>query len=79
VEQKYTKDQILELYLNQVYLANGVYGIGTAAEYYFGEAGVDSSALAQGRHAGRASSSCPDLLRPLAGTPARRASSATTS
>ncbi len=37
VEQKYTKDQIFELYLNQVYLANGVYGIGTAAEYYFGK------------------------------------------
>jgi membrane peptidoglycan carboxypeptidase len=35
VEQKYTKDQIFELYLNQVYLANGVYGIGTAAEFYF--------------------------------------------
>jgi penicillin-binding protein 1A len=37
VEQKYTKDQILELYLNQVYLGNGVYGIGTAAQYYFGK------------------------------------------
>jgi membrane peptidoglycan carboxypeptidase len=37
VEQKYTKNQIFELYLNQVYLANGVYGIGTAAEYYFGK------------------------------------------
>jgi membrane peptidoglycan carboxypeptidase len=37
VEKKYTKDQIFELYLNQVYLANGVYGIGTASEYYFGK------------------------------------------
>ena len=35
VEKKYTKDDIFELYLNQVYLANGVYGIGTASEYYF--------------------------------------------
>jgi membrane peptidoglycan carboxypeptidase len=35
VEQKYTKDQIFQLYLNQVYLANGVYGIGTASEFYF--------------------------------------------
>jgi penicillin-binding protein 1A len=35
VEQHYTKDQILELYLNDVYLANNVYGIGTAARYYF--------------------------------------------
>jgi penicillin-binding protein 1A len=35
VEQKYTKDQILELYLNQVYLGNGIDGIGTAADFYF--------------------------------------------
>jgi membrane peptidoglycan carboxypeptidase len=35
VEERYTKDQILELYLNQVYLGNGVYGIGTASEFYF--------------------------------------------
>ena len=37
VEQKYTKDQIFELYLNQVYMGNGVYGIGTAADFYFGK------------------------------------------
>jgi penicillin-binding protein 1A len=37
VEQKYTKDQIFSLYLNQVYLGHGVYGIGTAAQYYFHE------------------------------------------
>jgi penicillin-binding protein 1A len=37
VERTYTKDQILELYMNKVYLANGVYGFGTAAEYYFGK------------------------------------------
>jgi membrane peptidoglycan carboxypeptidase len=35
VEQKYTKDQVLELYLNQVYMGNGIYGIGTAADFYF--------------------------------------------
>jgi membrane peptidoglycan carboxypeptidase len=35
VEQHYSKDQILELYLNEVFLANNVYGIGTAARYYF--------------------------------------------
>ena len=37
VEQRYTKDQILELYLNDIYLGNGVYGIGTAADFYFHE------------------------------------------
>jgi penicillin-binding protein 1A len=36
IERTYTKDQILEMYLNQIYLGNSVYGIGTAAEYYFG-------------------------------------------
>ncbi len=36
LERTYSKDQILEMYLNQVYLGNGVYGIGTAARYYFG-------------------------------------------
>ena len=35
VEQRYTKDQILSLYLNDVYFANGVYGLGTAADFYF--------------------------------------------
>ncbi|GIU97637.1 MAG: hypothetical protein KatS3mg013_1440 [Actinomycetota bacterium] len=35
VEERYSKDEILELYLNQVYLGNGVYGIGTAARFYF--------------------------------------------
>lgn len=30
-----TKDKILELYLNRVYFGGSVYGMGTAAEYYF--------------------------------------------
>jgi penicillin-binding protein 1A len=37
LENRYTKDQILEMYLNDVYFGNGVYGIGTAARYYFDE------------------------------------------
>jgi penicillin-binding protein 1A len=37
MERRYTKDEIFELYLNDVYFGNGVYGIGTAARYYFGE------------------------------------------
>ena len=37
VEQTYSKDQILAMYLNEVYFGHGVYGIGTAAEYYFHE------------------------------------------
>ncbi|WP_208590414.1 transglycosylase domain-containing protein [Gracilibacillus suaedae] len=37
LERNYTKSQILELYLNQIYLAHGVHGVGTAADYYFGK------------------------------------------
>ncbi|WP_416352946.1 PBP1A family penicillin-binding protein [Agrilactobacillus fermenti] len=37
VERNYSKQQILEFYMNKVYLANGVYGMGTASEYYFGK------------------------------------------
>src|SRR5207245_425773 len=35
VEQKYSKNKILEMYLNQVYLGNNVYGMATAAQFYF--------------------------------------------
>ncbi len=37
IEQRYSKDRILELYLNQIYLGNGAYGIETAAQRYFGK------------------------------------------
>ena len=37
IEKHRTKDQILELYLNQVYYGAGAYGIRAAAEVYFGK------------------------------------------
>jgi len=37
LEQRITKEEILQHYLNEIYLGNGVYGVGTAAEYYFGK------------------------------------------
>jgi membrane peptidoglycan carboxypeptidase len=36
LERQLGKDEILERYLNIAYYGNGVYGIGTAAQYYFG-------------------------------------------
>lgn len=36
LEKKYTKEDILEFYLNNVYFANGYYGIEAAAQGYFG-------------------------------------------
>ncbi|MCF8024633.1 MAG: penicillin-binding protein 1A, partial [Desulfobacteraceae bacterium] len=35
MERRYTKDEILELYLNQVYFGSGAYGVETAARTYF--------------------------------------------
>lgn len=35
IERQLTKDQILELYLNQVYFGSGAYGIAAASEVYF--------------------------------------------
>ncbi len=37
LEHQYTKDQILELYLNRVYLGAGTYGVDAAAHRYFGK------------------------------------------
>lgn len=35
LEQRYTKDQILEMYLNAIYFGHGAYGIEAAARTYF--------------------------------------------
>jgi len=35
LEQRYSKDQILTMYLNRVYFGHGAYGIGAAARTYF--------------------------------------------
>lgn len=35
LEDKYSKDQILEMYVNTVYFGNGAYGISAAAKTYF--------------------------------------------
>lgn len=37
LEKNYEKDQILEAYLNTLYLGQGCYGVETAAETYFGK------------------------------------------
>lgn len=42
IDQKYSKDQILEDYLNNVYFGRGAYGIQAGAQAYFG---VDSDKL----------------------------------
>ncbi|WP_420801334.1 transglycosylase domain-containing protein [Pinisolibacter aquiterrae] len=41
LEHTYTKDQILELYLNRVYMGAGAYGVDAAARRYFGKSARD--------------------------------------
>ncbi len=45
VERRYTKDEILEMYLNNVYLGEGAYGIQAAAQTYFGKNIYDQNLL----------------------------------
>jgi len=37
IDKKFTKEEILFLYLNQIYLGHGAYGVEAAAENYFGK------------------------------------------
>lgn len=46
LEKKYSKNEIMEFYLNNIYFANGYYGIQSAALGYFGK-GVNSLSLSQ--------------------------------
>lgn len=46
LEWKFTKDQILELYLNKVYYGGGAYGIDAASRKFFGH-GADHLSLAE--------------------------------
>ena len=52
IEKMYDKNEILELYLNKVYLGGGLYGVEAAARGYFGKSShdltVDEAALVAG-------------------------------
>lgn len=37
IENKYTKAEILEMYMNQIYFGQGAYGVQTASHVYFGK------------------------------------------
>src|SRR5258708_20004364 len=37
IENSLSKDQILEIYINQIYLGQRAYGFGAAAQVYFGK------------------------------------------
>lgn len=46
IEQQLTKNQVLELYLNKIYLGNRAYGVAAAAQVYYGKP-LDELNLAQ--------------------------------
>ncbi len=52
LERRYTKNEILELYLNQIYFGSGAYGVESAARIFFGksvkELNLAESALVAG-------------------------------
>ena len=37
LERKFSKDEILEMYLNKIYLGPGIFGVKAASRYYFGK------------------------------------------
>ncbi len=41
IEKRFTKNEILYLYLNQIYLGHGAYGVESASENYFGKNAKD--------------------------------------
>src|SRR5262247_1758647 len=46
LERRYSKDRILEMYLNHIYFGHGAYGVEAAARTYFGK-GVNELSLAE--------------------------------
>ncbi|BFI97253.1 MAG: penicillin-binding protein 1A [Rhodanobacter sp.] len=67
MEQELSKDQILELYLNKMFLGHRSYGVGAAAEYYYGKT-PDQLSIAQ--CAAIASTfQLPSLVNPLNNQP----------
>lgn len=46
IEKEFSKEEIMEIYFNKVYIGEGVYGVGRAASYYFGKK-VDELTMAE--------------------------------
>jgi penicillin-binding protein 1A len=68
MEKTLTKDQILELYANQMYLGHGAYGVEAAARLYFGKHAKDLTAPEGAMIAGlmRSPNSASPILHPAA-------------
>ena len=75
IEKLYSKDEILEIYLNKVYFGDGLYGAEAAARGYFGKPASDLT-VAEGRDA-RGHHQGAVCIQPHHESRARRASGAT--
>ena len=74
LEKSLSKQQILELYLNRIYLGTGAYGVDGAAQVYFGTSRAQSHS-GPGRDAGDPDARAVGLLaapRSAAGAAARQ-------
>ncbi len=73
IERRYSKDEILEMYLNQVYWGHNAYGIESASQLYFGKHAQDLSLAESAMLAGMLQG--PELYSPFrnyAGSKARQ-------
>jgi penicillin-binding protein 1A len=65
LERRYSKNQILQYYLNQAYFGEGVYGIATAAQHYFNNTSIKFVSLAQAASLA-ATIAAPERFKPTA-------------
>ncbi len=65
LERRYSKDQILQYYLNQAYFGEGVYGIATAAQHYFGNKSIKFVSLSEAASLA-ATIAAPERYKPTA-------------
>ncbi|MDB5181927.1 MAG: putative Peptidoglycan glycosyltransferase [Candidatus Saccharibacteria bacterium] len=65
VERHYTKDEILDMYLNSVYFGEGAFGIGDAAKAYFNKSPADLSVAESAMLVGRLPA--PNAYSPVSG------------
>ena len=65
LERQYSKEQILEYYLNQAYFGEGVYGIATAAQHYFANKSIKFVSLSEAASLA-ATIAAPERYKPTA-------------
>jgi membrane peptidoglycan carboxypeptidase len=65
LERRYSKNEILEYYLNQAYFGEGVYGIATAAQHYFGNKSIKFVSLSEAASLA-ATIAAPERYKPTA-------------